>query len=67
MLRAFSKRSFIFVGEADPRLADSRDMASHLPAATLVTFPGLNHVQTYFRSDLVLPHLTTFLRQLTPV
>jgi hypothetical protein len=38
-------------------------MASQLPDATLATFPGLNHIQTYFSSDIVLPHITAFLAQ----
>jgi pimeloyl-ACP methyl ester carboxylesterase len=63
MLRAFDKPCLIFVGEADPRLADSHEMASHLSDATLATLPGLNHVQTYARSDLVLPHIRAFLAQ----
>jgi pimeloyl-ACP methyl ester carboxylesterase len=61
MLQAFTKPCLLLVGEADPRLADSREMASQFANAQLVTFPELNHVQTFERGDLVVPHLKAFL------
>jgi pimeloyl-ACP methyl ester carboxylesterase len=65
MLSAFAKPCLLFVGETDPRLADSRDMASYLPGATLATLAGLNHVQTFDRGDLIVPHLNAFLAKVT--
>ena len=63
-LEAFDKPAFVYVGDADPRLADSREMSSQLPNATLVTLPGLNHLQAFWQSDLVLPRLSKFLASL---
>jgi pimeloyl-ACP methyl ester carboxylesterase len=34
---------------------------STLPSATFLVLPGLNHVQSFRRSDLVLPHVKEFL------
>ena len=65
-LGSFDKPTFIYVGEADPRLADSKEMASQLPSATLVTLPGTNHSDGFWRSDLILPHLIPFLVEVSP-
>jgi hypothetical protein len=32
-----------------------------IPQVTFVSFPGLNHVETLFHSELVVPHVTRFL------
>ena len=61
MLAQFSKPSFIFVGEQDPRLASSKEMVSWLPNAELAVVPGRDHYHTFFSSELVLPHLKRFL------
>jgi pimeloyl-ACP methyl ester carboxylesterase len=53
----------LYVGEADTRAARVHECAQHLPNVTMVSLPGLNHVQAGVRSELVLPHITTFLRQ----
>jgi hypothetical protein len=34
-----------------------------MPAATLVSFPGLGHVEAASRSDLVVPHTVEFLAE----
>jgi hypothetical protein len=34
-----------------------------MPNATLVSFPGLNHGETFRRADVVLPHVTQFLHK----
>lgn len=61
-LASFSKPTFIYAGEADPRCIEgSKEMASQLPHATFVMLPGINHVEGFWRSDLVLPHLIPFL------
>jgi len=51
----------LLAGDADPRYPIIQECVSSMPNATLVTFPGLNHVGTLFRSDLVLPHVLRFL------
>ena len=52
----------LFVGEADPWYPLVRENANHIPNVTFVSFPGLGHGQVYRRSDLVIPHVTRFLR-----
>ena len=32
-----------------------------MPNVTFVSLPGLKHAETFFRSDLVLPHVMKFL------
>ena len=65
-LESFDKPTFIYVGEADPRLESPREMAAQLPNARLVTLPGINHVEGFSRSDLILPHLISFLVEVSP-
>jgi hypothetical protein len=36
-----------------------------LPRGAYVSLEGLDHVQTFFRSDLVLPHVREFLARTT--
>ena len=52
----------LFVGEADPWYPLVRENATRIPRATFVSFPGLGHGQVYRRADVVLPHVTQFLR-----
>ena len=51
-----------FVGEVDDDPA-IRQCVEGMPNATFVSFPGLDHVDAAFRSDLVLPHVTKFLEE----
>jgi len=55
----------IFAGEADDLFPDAQAAAKHLPDVTFVSFPGLDHLQAAFRSDLVLPHIKKFLAQVS--
>ena len=57
----------VYVGESDagnPRMEVKED-TKRLPNATFVSLPGLDHLQGYTRSDLVLPHIKKFLAQVT--
>ena len=51
----------LFVGESDPRFAKVQQCARYLPNATFFSLPECDHVAGGARSDLVLPHVTTFL------
>jgi hypothetical protein len=51
----------LYAGEADGRYSGIKACIAHMPNTTFVSLPGLNHVETLFRSDLVLPHITQFL------
>lgn len=52
----------VFAGEADPVYPANKEFAARMPNATFFSLPGLNHPEAYFRSDLVLPHITQFLK-----
>ena len=54
----------MFSGEADPVYARVRDAVAQMPNVTFFSLPGLVHAETFFRSDLVLPHVLRFLRGL---
>ena len=54
---------FLFVGEDDPRFPKVQECVKSMPNATFVSLPDLNHSQANMRSDLVLPHVTMFLRK----
>jgi pimeloyl-ACP methyl ester carboxylesterase len=52
----------LFVGEADGVYSDVKTCVEQIPNATFFSLPGLNHAETMRRSDLVLPHVTAFLK-----
>ena len=52
----------VFAGEADDNWAAGvAEGVKHMPNVTYVSLPGLNHVESITRIDLVLPHVTKFL------
>jgi len=51
----------LLVGTEEPFAEQARTAAEVLPRGTFVPLQGLDHVQTFFRSDLVLPHVREFL------
>jgi pimeloyl-ACP methyl ester carboxylesterase len=53
----------IFVGEDDDAYASARAASEAVPNATFVSFPGLNHVEAWGRTDLVLPVMRKFLAE----
>jgi len=52
----------LFVGEDDPNFAEAKACSAEMPNATLVTFPGLNHTDTFFARELVIAEVRKFLR-----
>jgi pimeloyl-ACP methyl ester carboxylesterase len=50
----------LLVGTEEPFFNEARDTVKLLPRGTFVALEGLDHVQTFFRSDLVLPPVRTF-------
>lgn len=52
----------VFAGEADPVYPANKEFVARMPNATFFSVPGLNHPEAFFRSDLVLPHITQFLK-----
>jgi pimeloyl-ACP methyl ester carboxylesterase len=55
------KPVMLLVGTEEPFFNEARDTAKLLPHGTFVALEGLDHVQTFFRSDLVLPAVRDFL------
>jgi pimeloyl-ACP methyl ester carboxylesterase len=51
----------LFVGEADRYYLGAKRCADSMPNATFVSFPNLRHIETLYRSDLVIPHIKKFL------
>ncbi len=49
------------VGSEEPFVDLARQAAALLPKGVFVPLPGLDHVQTFFRSDILLPHVEQFL------
>ncbi|MEZ4563569.1 MAG: alpha/beta hydrolase [Thermomicrobiales bacterium] len=50
------------VGSEEPFVAEAERAAALMPEARCVVLPDLDHVQTFLRSDLLLPHVRGFLR-----
>jgi pimeloyl-ACP methyl ester carboxylesterase len=53
----------LLVGTEEPFVAQARETARLLPRGAFVPLDGLDHVQTFFRSDLVLPPVREFFAQ----
>lgn len=53
-----------YAGENTWEYASAQAYVKKMPKATLVSFPGLTHVEAGMRADLLLPHLTRFLGEL---
>lgn len=51
----------LLVGSEEPFVEQAQETARLLPHGAFVPLAGLDHVQTFFRSDLVLPHVRAFL------
>nr|MBA3413672.1 alpha/beta hydrolase [Chloroflexia bacterium] len=56
--------ALLLIGAEEPFVAEVERAAAAMPEATAVVLPDLDHAQTFFRSDLVLPHARAFLDDL---
>ncbi len=52
----------LYIGEADGGFSQAQACTKHMPNVTFVSFPGFNHSEAFYRADVVLPHVTTFLQ-----
>ena len=58
--------ALIIVGDHDTGYRETApEDASRMPNARFVSMPGLDHVQTFDRTDLVLPHIKEFLSRVS--
>ena len=55
----------VYAGESDEFFPYVKEYTKRLPNATFVSLPGLDHVQGFTRSDLVLPHIKKFLARVS--
>ena len=53
----------LYCGEADGFFPGAKEASQVIPNAVFASFPGLNHGQTYRAAELVLPHVTNFLKK----
>ena len=53
----------LFAGEADGDHTDAERCVESLPNATFVSLPGLGHIETQYRPDLMVPHIRKFLAE----
>ena len=51
----------LLVGTEEPFADHAREATGLLPRGVYVPLQGLDHLQTFFRSDLVVPHVREFL------
>jgi pimeloyl-ACP methyl ester carboxylesterase len=58
--------TMLLVGTEEPFVEQARQTAKLLPHGRFVPLQGLDHVQTFFRSDLLLPHVKEFLATAVP-
>ncbi len=54
----------LYSGEADGILTQVQACVQKMPNAKLVSFPGLNHPEGFYRADVVLPHVKKFLTEI---
>ena len=52
----------LYAGETDPIYPEVAACSRDIPRVTFFSLPGLNHCEAYARSELVLPHVTSFLK-----
>lgn len=52
----------LFAGTADARYTKIKECTKSMPNAQFLSLSGLNHVETFLRADLLLPHLRRFLK-----
>jgi pimeloyl-ACP methyl ester carboxylesterase len=64
ILSTITVPTLLFAGAADPIHAQAETCAQLVPGARFASLPGLGHIAALCRSDLVLPHVTTFLAEL---
>jgi pimeloyl-ACP methyl ester carboxylesterase len=55
----------LIAGELDPGFADIAELAASLPEARFVALPGLNHYESFRCADVAVPHLISFLDDIT--
>jgi pimeloyl-ACP methyl ester carboxylesterase len=61
LLPAITLPCLVYVGELAEEASGVKACVKHMPNATLLVLPGINHGEAMTRIDLVLPHVRAFL------
>ena len=67
MLGGMTMPCCLYAGDADSIYAQAKQASERIPGARFFSVPGLGHVPTFARSELVLPQVTAFLEQAGPL
>jgi pimeloyl-ACP methyl ester carboxylesterase len=67
ILPAMTLPCLVYAGESDPFYSGARACIDSLPKGTFISLPGLGHTPALYRSDLILPHVTSFLAAVSGV
>jgi pimeloyl-ACP methyl ester carboxylesterase len=57
----------LYGGGADPAHAGAEECARRMPDATVITLPGLDHVEAVYHPDRMVPHIHKFLAEVGDV
>ncbi len=52
----------LYAGEEDGNFSEAQECVEQIPRGSLVSFPGVNHPEAFYRAKLVLPHAMNFLQ-----
>lgn len=63
VLHTMTMPCLVYFGERDDKDSGAKKWVGIMPNATAVSIPGLDHIETFLRSDLVLPHIIRFLEK----
>ncbi len=65
VLPSMTMPCLVCAGEKDEAVFEkARESVKHMPSATFVALPGLNHIESFFKSELVIPHVAAFLKEI---
>ena len=62
-LSAMALQALIYCGDRDSSQEPARRASELMHNAAFVSLPGLDHMQAFYRADLVLPHVQAFLER----
>ena len=65
VLPSMTMPCLVYAGDADGLHVGAEECVKHMPNVTWVSLPDLDHTLAMERSDMVLPHVTSFLSQET--
>jgi pimeloyl-ACP methyl ester carboxylesterase len=65
LLSSIGAPCLLYAGERDAFHDGAKEAAKHIQHASFVSIPGLTHSETFFHSELILPHVKSFLLSAT--